>query len=132
MAPRVSGAHVSSQPREREHRPRRLPHAPFHSRHLSNGSSGVTSTSSSLVSEATAVAAAAAPAAAPVPSRDSRQGVMASTAMTNGASHLAGRPSVNGGRRSGSWGGSSALDREFHVILRAGVDVYKHCCEFTT
>lgn len=35
-----------------------------------------------------------------------------------------------GGRRSGSWGGSSSLDREFHVILKAGVDVFKHCCEF--
>lgn len=34
-----------------------------------------------------------------------------------------------GGRRSGSWAGSSSLDREFHVILKAGVDVYKHCCK---
>lgn len=35
---------------------------------------------------------------------------------------------VSGGRRSGSWGAGNAADREFHRILKAGVDVFKHSC----
>ncbi|CAN0396456.1 unnamed protein product, partial [Hapterophycus canaliculatus] len=71
--------------------------------------SAATSTTSSNASAALAAAAAAA-------------------ASTGGGGEGGREIVLSWGRRSGSWGagGVAATDREFHRILKAGVDVFKH------
>lgn len=74
---------------------------------------GSTSTSTTSSSASAALAAAA-----------------AASVGVEEASSVGGVGTKGDNRRSGSWGGGNAMDREFHRILKAGVDVFKHSCEF--
>lgn len=122
VPPGMSEYHISSQPREREHNLGQTRVPAFHSLYPAGSSSGTTSKASSIVSDATATAAQCS-----VPAGHARVGF--SGVIIDGSGAVSKGALANGSRRSGSWGGTSALDREFHVILRAGVDVYKHACE---
>lgn len=122
-----SSGQISSQPRGWENCKQ------HQQQHHRNASSAGTSTLSSIVTAATASATSATFSPAPTTgggkiAAGRSMGGSASVGDNERAGHTKG-PLVAGGRRSGSWGGVSALDREFHVILKAGVDVYKHCCE---
>lgn len=102
MVPPKSSCNVSSQPQGWEHTSKAFP------------STAATAFSSSSIDGSSLLANGAA----------GGVGAGAGTGAGGKSSFIA------GGRRSGSWGGVSSLDREFHVILKAGVDVYKHCCKF--